>query len=393
VKKHSYRILAVGLVLFAFPLVSCLITGERATGFGQLLAEESGNTSSASGKGKSGTKKSDSVIVLQSFNGSKIPRNKGGDTYPSQYGGVGKGTVSLNKKDSVKGNSLQIHLTSGRFYPQFNPYGPVLRGFAREYVSRRKPWKFNHYNRLRFWIKVPSTATPHLLTGQGNIEFGTYVKRVGSPDNYSDETGGGHFYHILNVPAVGQWTQVVLNMHPSHQRGSPGGMEHGNMPHPTKEDKYNYFDALTRFYMEALGAPSSYPAKYLVDEFEFYRESYPENDNQIYSITGTYVPTKKRLIITWCRNKDENKIKHEVRYAFANIHALGWKKAKAAPDGIITPPGDQGYNGMVYDKAQFPVSGKSLVYVAIKPQNSEDFSQIAIPLTKGKSAKSANKRR
>ena len=53
--------------------------------------------------------------------------------------------------------------------------------------------------------------------------------------------------------------------------------------------------------------------------------------------------------------------------------------ATPAPGGIVAP--DSGaYNGMVYDTTALPLSGHSVVYIAIKPQNSNLFSQIAVRL-------------
>jgi hypothetical protein len=47
---------------------------------------------------------------------------------------------------------------------------------------------------------------------------------------------------------------------------------------------------------------------------------------------------------------------------------------------IVIPPGKGGANGMVFDARQ-PLTGQRMVYIAIKPQNSDKFSQIAVPLT------------
>src|SRR5262245_61832646 len=61
-------------------------------------------------------------IVLQSFDGTAVPTDGDGDAYPNEYAGVGAGSVSINSADSISGKSLKLHLTSGEFYPQFNPY-------------------------------------------------------------------------------------------------------------------------------------------------------------------------------------------------------------------------------------------------------------------------------
>src|SRR5262249_48086999 len=150
-----------------------------------------------------------------------------------------------------------------------------------------------------------------------------------------------------------------------HARGTGGGVDPGVLQHPTGEERYNYFDALTRFYIQyPYVAPKSYPAEFLLDEIEFYKEPRPENDAQVHSLTATYRPTDNRLVLTWNRKTAEGQIKHEVRYAFADIHAIGWKAAKPAPKGTITPPTDGGYNNMVYDTTMLPLGTRSVVYIA-----------------------------
>src|SRR3989304_6883974 len=324
---------------------------------------------------------SPSQMTLQNYDVSSVPVNQAGDTYPGFYGGAGSGTISLNSSDAVSGKSLQARLSSGYAQIQFNPYSDSTRGFAREYSVNPSGWLFNTYDRMRFWIKVPQNQLSDKSPGQANYQIGTYVKRVSNPDPYSDETGGNHYNNHINITYTGQWTQVILNMHPNHQRGGEGGTEWGNMPHPTGESQYNYFDALTRFYIDNLSNPGSYPATYLIDNIELYKEPAQENDDQVYSIHGTYVPSSNRIYVGWMRNKDENSVSHEVCYAFSDIHQTGWNAATPAPNGVIVPPGWQGYNGMVYDTTSLPLSGQSRVYIAIKPQNSTLFSQIIIPLS------------
>jgi hypothetical protein len=328
-------------------------------------------------------------MILKSFDGATPPLNLAGYGYPSHYyvagdPTTGTGTVSVNTADAVSGNSVQMRLTGGTLYAQFNVNDGTRKGFAREYSANPAGWQFNTYNRMRIWIKAPTTATPLMRNGAPNYHVGTYVKRVTNPDAYSDETGGDHYYHHLNVAPTGTWTQVIVNMHPDHRRNDSGNVDQGIKAHPTGESQYNYFDALTRFYItDVRGGPSAYPANYLLDNIEFYHEPYAENDQQIYSLTGTYVAAANRVIVSWNRHKDQHTVNHEVRYAFSNIHAIGWNAATPAPNGVITPPGHGGYNNMVYDSTSLPLSGRSVVYIAIKPQNSTAFSQIAVPLNLG----------
>ncbi len=139
---------------------------------------------------------------------------------------------------------------------------------------------------------------------------------------------------------------------------------------------------LTRWYLS--GDDSRVlPRDYWLDEIEFYQEPNTENDEQIYSICASYTATTNRIFLTWNRPKDENSINHEVRYAFSDIHVLGWSNATAAPGGVITPPGFEGYNGMLYDTTGINMNGNSTLYLAIKPQNSSVFSQLVLPLNAG----------
>src|SRR5262249_18313219 len=153
---------------------------------------------SAFGRGSKGEKEPDPLrakerMVLVNFDGPAPPRNGDGDGYPNNYAAIGKATISIEKKDAIAGQSLRFHLTEGRFYAQFNPYNyknskdfPRLRGFARQYAQDPEKWKFNTYNRLRFWIKVPENVPGHNTNGRANTGIGTYVRQAYSKNLYSD---------------------------------------------------------------------------------------------------------------------------------------------------------------------------------------------------------------
>jgi hypothetical protein len=326
---------------------------------------------------------------FQNFEGSTVPINGDGDTYPMQYAGSGTGTVTLDATDAIVGNKCaKLAVTAGNAYPSWNAFnygggktGVVSpRGFTREYAESPAGWQFNTYNRMVIWFKPPTSAGAAFPAGNNNCDLGTYVKRVTNPDGYSDEEGGNHYYHSFNVAPTGTWTKIIVNMHPNHQRGGDGNFDWGIMEHPTGETQYNYFDALTRIYFEFYNAPDSYPAAYKFDGLEFYKETRAENDQQVYMITATHVAASNRVRLTWNRHKDEETIRHQVRYSYQDIHTIGWNAATAAPNGIITPPQSGGYNGMVYDTTAIPTAGQTVLYLAIKPENATLFSQISIPL-------------
>ncbi len=341
-------------------------------------------------------------IMLENYNQTSVPVNKEGTPYPTWSDGTGgEGGVftgSIDSTDGISGSSFKAVLvntpgTGNALYAQFNPYNGVGREFTRTYAACGWPaacgdpaqWQFNTYNRLRIWLKQPlAGGANHKTDGTTNANVGLYVKCIalpGCPDPTTDEGPvGHHFYHNLNLPNLGTWIQIILNTHPDHERADPGGYENPNMLHPNGEANYNYWDSLTRFYIQTNQPTTVLPATYYMDEIGFYREPYPENEDQIRNISATYASSSNRVVITWFRNKNEDNVNHEVRYAFSNIHVIGWDAATPAPNGTIVPPGSAGYNGMYYDTTAIPTSGQSTLYLAIKPQNSTLFAQVAIPL-------------
>jgi hypothetical protein len=309
--------------------------------------------------------------------------------YPNDFTeGPDPGVAEITSEERHDGTrSLQVTVqrantgAGGNVYLQFYPHDGSFWHWMREYTQSSASWRFNTYNRLRFWVKVPR-GTLRAEPGRTNFDVGTYLRRSNGSRN-SAEDGGSHWYHDFNIPYTGQWHQVIVDTHPDHERGANGGSEQGNQEHATGENGFNYFDALTRFYFSGGGglAAGSYPAHFYFDGFELYRETHPENVEQIYSLNGVYVPSSNEIYVGWQRNKNENNVNHEVRYAFRSIHETGWASATPAPNGIVSPPGWQGYNGMEYSTRSINMSGQKVVYIAIKPQNSSRFREIAMPLS------------
>jgi hypothetical protein len=305
---------------------------------------------------------------------------KDGSAYPSQYTGEG-GTAnySLTSSDRITGSSLAMNMTAGHLYAQFNPYTATTRGFAREYVSNPSGWQYNTYNRMEFWIKVPTNGATPPTNGNQTYQLGTYVKKVAGADQYSDETGGGHFYHHFNAPNNNHWTKVILDMHPNHQRGGNGSTEWGVQAHPTGESNYNYFDALTRWYINDPYGPTPGAMAYKLDDIRFYKETAKENDS-LYMISASYEPATHKTFIgvnAWKRNTFPV---HEIRWSRKDIHANGWASATQVPNGRVSFPGDGGYNSLVYQNTGMTFNVGETIYFAIKPDGSDNFIQIALPI-------------
>jgi hypothetical protein len=298
--------------------------------------------------------------------------------------GPDPGSEHLTASTAQRGTqSLEITVDSGNVYLQFYPYPSP--GYAwhymRTFTQPATDWQLDTYNRLRFWVKVPPGVTK-IGGGNSNMHVGTYI-RCSSCDTTKAESDNGHYYHHFDLPYTGEWHQIIVDTHPDHQRGANGGTELGDQPYPTGESGFNYFDALTRFYVELKGTLPAYPAVFQFDAFEVYQETRPENIEQVYSLNGVYVPATNEIIVGWQRHKDENAVSHEVRYAFSDIHQIGWQAATPAPGGMVAPLGWQGYNGMAWATQAIDVRGTTQIYIAIKPQNASTFRQITIPIVGG----------
>ena len=128
-------------------------------------------------------------------------------------GGDWHGQHQLHRRD--QGNSLQFNVTGGALRPvqplrcHMGPdFRPRLLGQPRRLaVQHLQPHELLDQ-------AAHHRPAPLETTGRGNANVGWYVKQITNADYTSDETGGNHYYHGLNLPNNGQWTHVILNMHP-----------------------------------------------------------------------------------------------------------------------------------------------------------------------------------
>jgi len=242
-------------------------------------------------------------------------------------------------------------------------------------------WQFDTYNRLKFWVKLdPKQATTH--EKQTNFHFGTYIRSTSGPRK-DLEDHNRHYYHYYNLEATGEWHQVIVDFHPSHIRSADGGLDQGVLEYPTGESGMNYFDLMTRFYIQIRAELSSYPATNYFDGFELYYDPNPENIDQVYSLSGVYVPNTEQIIVAWKRRKDQNNLAHEVRYSYNSIHVTGWENAKTLSNSTVMPQGISGYNGMKFKTTTDLLedfNNPASVFIGIKPTNSSSFREIEIPL-------------
>jgi len=291
-------------------------------------------------------------------------------------GTAGYGTQSTSTQTAFEGSrSLKVNVTSGNLYLMFDTHDGYRWQNMREFING---WTNDYYTRMRIWIKVPP-AIQAWGSGDSNMNIGTYLRSSTVCCNAED--GGGHRYHGYDINyAQGNWEQLIIDPHPDHSRGANGDQEEGVVMYPTGEAKYNYFDALTWFYIDFQDDLPA-PADFFVDGVELYRETRDENIDQVYSLHGVYIPQTNTVRVGWKRRKDQETIRHEVRYSFTDIFSTGW--SAATPGGMVSAQAGGGYNGMGWSSSSISTSGRSTLYVGIKPENSAKFRQIAIPLTTG----------
>jgi hypothetical protein len=323
-----------------------------------------------------------------------VPADKDGNPRPGEATLTQEDSFSLENINSLF--SIKTTLESeGNMFLHYYPYDDDLYEwrYIREQLvingaNSQGGWKLNHYNRLRFWIKASDFQIGE-DPKKTNFHFGTYVRETGAPRRNA-ESGNGHYYHYYQISPSNSWHQVIVDFHPSHQRGASGNFEHGlkEFPFPSTDPSLNYFDLMTRFYFDFKPGLSSYPSSHYIDQIELYYDPNLENISQVYSINGVYVPDENKFLIGWKRSKDEDDLAHEVRYSFSDIHNTGWDSATALPNNLITPAGQGGYNGMEYSTTSIDASSESEVFFAIKPVNSSLFRQIRIPVRSKPSAPS-----
>lgn len=304
----------------------------------------------------------------------------------NQYDNIyhaGPGTESISSEEAFSGeSSLKITVDSGNLQAQFYPYSSeqykwlYVSEAAADGLVQTTTWQNDRYNRMKFWAKVPE-GVDRFTGGRSNFIWGTYT-RCTTCDVTSAESGNGHWYHNFNIMHTGQWHQFIVDFHPNHQRGEGGNDDQGVVEYPTGEAGLNYFDVLTRFYFDIEDIPA--PFTFYFDKIEFYYDPNDENVEEIYSLNGVYRPSDNYLYVGWMRHKAHSH-NFEVRYSFNDIHDLGWNSATPAPNGLVSPLGGGGYNAIEYETDGIDMSGRSQIYVAIKPKEQDRFRQIVIPIS------------
>ncbi len=270
-------------------------------------------------------------------------------------------------------------------YIQFYTHDESRWQYVREVIDELygEPWKFNFYNRMAFYVKSPDLDTP--TPGTANFDVGTYYSSIvnGPPTSSNAEVGGGnHGYHRYLVTG-NCVTKFILDFNPTHMRGANGSIEQPYMEYPIEADAglYNYFDMLTRLYFDVSGG-SFDGMTWNFDNIYFYRENREEEKHNVYSLCASRLPGTNTVNFSF--NTDKQRAEgsmYEVRYAFTDIHELGFDNAT-----LWETTGEQGlggYNMIGLQKTDFDLTQGDTIYIAVRMVGDTLFRQIDLELDLG----------
>lgn len=225
-------------------------------------------------------------------------------------GGHGTQTMSI-VAGGVSGNCLQVDVTA---------YG--TDGLYKHYTA----YELSHegtldapkgHNRLSLYTKIPIAGT-----SDHTFHFGTYSE---DPDNSAGSSLGNHWYHYMKFRGNDQyWMKMIIDERPTHVVGDSTANPPTN---PTFIDGFDYFDGLTRTYLQMRYSPfqTTFPGPYAVqiDEQKFYTETRTENEFSINNVVLTYFGSGEFDIDWTSWSPYEVRVEtFEVRYSLTPIETL-----------------------------------------------------------------------
>ena len=302
---------------------------------------------------------------------------------------VDRGHITLSPQAAHDGaRGLRYHVTAGAPYLYFYPWSEsAKKWFPLSDQIQTSNYAPLRYHRLSFWVKTPANLWHHPNPHGPNLHVADFMR--GSYEQTKKETGWPrHTYkhHRLLPFPIPIWHHVESDWdHWHHVRNAnttEGQQEWGLRPHPTGEPHRNALDVTTAFYVdfksENMQGGPAYPAEFDFNTFQLIEAHQDENRLQVYNVTSGYAADSHTVYATWSCHRKEQTF-HEVRYAFTSIRQTGWAAATPAPDGTVSAPGGD-YNILTYQTDSLPLTGRSTLYLAIKPVTSSHFREVIVPL-------------
>jgi len=225
-------------------------------------------------------------------------------------------------------------------------------------------------NRLTLWLLMPKESS----------DIKRYNKRVkGRPDSrfswypFIGTSKAAHYYHHISNIAMGGWTKVQFDAHPSHNnagnRRSYNAYNEGGKEY--KGDGRSYFSNIAAFAFASKAMRNlTSPVAYYIDEVESSYVEY-ENEETINNLAVGFNPYTKQFDIS-LEDKyrcTKCKAQYELRYSFFPISNANFKLSRKVKNVVNFNRRDNNNNGKIIKSAP----GYNQIWAAFNLQNEDSF--------------------
>ena len=186
--------------------------------------------------------------------------------------------ISFSTTKSVSGRSARVDVNEYHIDGRFKVW---IAYEENRYKTLDAPV---NSNRMILYLTIPYAGDGEEHT----FHIGTYSKDPATANQSSNL--GNHWYHYyeLRGNSDNHWTKFYMDEHPQHVVSSSIPPDNN----PTSNDGFNYFDGLSRIYLEMKYTPfqSNWPGPYTmyIDEVHFYQETREENTYSINNVAISY---------------------------------------------------------------------------------------------------------
>lgn len=301
--------------------------------------------------------------VYAGINQSKLCNDDGSKFFPyynphnnSHIGWTRYGFFDSESSFKIENQSLKVTLTGGAYggidgIPQFSGL-PIksksqyeasiddpalfaidpLPGDAYFYFKTKDSYtpisNLKNKNRLTLWVLMPPKY----------VEFDDYnMAKLSRPNTtfsfypFIDSSVGGHYYHHASNIAMGGWTKIQFDAHPTHHNAGANNpfssFSEGGDHYP--EQGADYFENMVTFALRASFTRDQLsPFEFFIDEVTTFFSPY-ENEETINNLAVGYSPYSKRFDVSFedkyrCIECDAE---YELRYSFSPIDNGNYEQA------------------------------------------------------------------
>lgn len=317
-----------------------------------------------------------------------------GGAYGNEYGGVSYVGSPIKSKSMYAGDVVD---------PPVQTLPGDLSLYFKTANSTQSFEDMAQSNRISVWVKMPDSYQ----------SMGTNTKfNLGAPrESFSlypfiDTSKGGHYYHGISNVAMGGWTKLQFDAHPTHHNAGSNGVNaslpEGGYAYPG--DGEAYFANMTTFALrESVSKNGPVNTTYYIDDMRLAYVPY-ENEETISNVGVGYDPHSQVFDIAFSDKYrcGECSANYAVRYAFSPItnatfnsaftpqETINFDRSQSNHQGRIVKP-HNGYNQIWAALVLQTVHAQQIkegvtVYFAIKDlsdrstqQDLVDFKQINVP--------------